>query len=417
MSTPHGWPSAPVSSPAALARGLTTPTRNDGERWACGWSDPCKRSYVLDWLNEGLRPGRPGRLESEYPHLFSTDSKAVAITCFKGPEPVAFCILWPTRFELARGTLGAGLISLVFTDPRERGQGLARRVVRRAIAETRAQGLGLCLLWSDPALSDFYRSQGFTRAGNETLLAVDRQTISAGLAAKTDGSLRSDEVLRIAPAREEDWPSILALRARRACHAPLDGHARTWLAIPDLDIRVARDSRGVAGFAMRGRGDDFQGVIHEWGGDPEAVLRCCEILLAQQPEDGGLLVLAPRETCALTWRLRSAGARVVRSSLAWFQIACAEALGRDLASMVPELAALELSEIEDPAADTARLRIANRKTANVLEVEFEDWLATLFGDASAGETQRARTRTSRVLPEAAKSKLPLPLFVWGLESI
>lgn len=416
MSAPHGWPSAPVSG-SALARRCATPARHDGERESRGWGDPSERTRVLSWLNEGLRPGRPGRLEREYPQLFATDSRAVAITCFEGSDPVAFCILWPTRFELARGTLGVGLISLVYTDPFHRGRGLARRVVRRAVSEAAAQGLGLCLLWSDAALSDFYRSQGFTRAGRETLLAIDRRTVTSALSAKQGATLQCDAVERIEPAQEADWPAILALRARRICHASIGEGARSWLEIPDLEVRVARTSSGIAGFAMRGRGDDFAGVIHEWGGDPDAILRCCESLLPQETADGGLLLLAPRETCPLTWRLRSAGARVARSSLAWFQVACAAALGRDLSSILPELAALELSSLENTAEGLPRLRITNRTTSTHLDVDAEQWLVSLFGDADRGESERARTRASGVLPESARSKLPLPLFVWGLESI
>lgn len=416
MSAPYGWPSTPVSG-SALARGCATPARHDGERGSRGWGDPEERTQVLSWLNEGLRPGRPGRLEKEYPQLFGADSRAAAITCFEGSDPVAFCMLLPIRFELARGTLGVGLISLVYTDPLQRGRGLARRVVRRAVSEAGAQGLGLCLLWSDAALSDFYRSQGFTRAGSETLLAIDRRTVTSALAAKRGGTLLGDEVHRIEPAQETDWPAILALRARRTCHAAIAENARGWLEIPELEVRVARNSNGIAGFAMRGRGDDFAGVIHEWGGDPDAILRCCESLLAQEKTDGGLLLLAPRETCPLTWRLRSAGARVVRSSLAWFQVACATALGRDLSSILPELAALELTSLECAADGLPRLRITNRNTATQLEIETGHWLVSVFGDADTGEFERARSRTSRVLPESAKSKLPLPLFVWGLESI
>ncbi len=418
MSAPHVWPTTSGAGVApARAPSSSVSTRIEGERLVRGWTSPEEKTRVLAWLGIGLRAGRPGRLEREFPLVFADDSAAVPITCYAGTEPAAFCVLWPTRFELARGSLGVGLISLVYTEPRSRGQGLARRVVRQAVAEAQAQALGLCLLWSEPSLADFYRAQGFTRAGSETLLSIDGPILKAALAPDSDASPRTLGAIRVEAARETDWPAILALRAHRACRVALPDDASLWLSIPDLEIRVARSGRGVIGFAMRGRGDDFEGVIHEWGGEPEAVLRCCEALLPDGSSDAGLLLLAPRETCSLTWRLRSAGAHVVRSPLAWFKLACAAALARDLASIAPELAALSLTALDDSSSATPRLRVTNAKASLELEVAAADWLATLFGDAGTTQAQRARARAISVLPNSAKSKLPLPFFVWGLESI
>ena len=84
---------------------------------------------------------------------------------------------------------------------------------------------------------------------------------------------------------------------------------------------------------------------------------------------------------------------------------------------MPELAPLALTEFDDADGGAPRLRVANTTTAVAVEVASEDWLLSLFGDASASTTERARSRASNVFPETAKSKLPLPLFVWGLESI
>lgn len=407
--TQQGAGSPPALLPSASAR-------VEGERIVGGFSDPAERARVLAWLDAGLRPGRPGRLEREYPLCFGPDSKAVPIVGHVGGEPAGFCILLPTRFELAGGVLGAGLISLVYTDPRVRGRGIARRVVRRAVTEARSRGLGLCLLWSEPGLADFYTRQGFTRAGGETLLALDRAILATALAGESSTSAQPASDLRIEPARESDWASILALRAQRICRVALPGAATRWLEIPELAVRVARRDARVVGFAMRGRGDDFAGVIHEWGGETGAVLRCCEALLPAGDE-AGLLLLAPRETSSVPWRLRVAGARTVRNALAWARIACPTAFGRDLASIVPELSALTLAEIEPGGASDVRLRSTNTTTGVALELGADEWLVGLLGEVDHAGSLRARASLRPVLPETASSKLPLPLFVWGLESI
>jgi GNAT superfamily N-acetyltransferase len=391
-------------------------TRVEDERLVRGFADPSERRRIVEWLEAGLRPGRPGQLEREYPICFGAEASAVPIVAHVGGEAASFCLLLPTRFELGSGTLGAGLISLVYTDPRHRGLGLAGRVVRRAVAEARAQGLGLCLLWSEDGLAELYSGQGFTRAGGETLIVFDRSLLEAALGEGATGIARGDSALQIAPAVESDWPEILRLRAERICHAALPGPAKQWLEIPDLAVRVARRGTAVVGFAMRGRGDDFAGVVHEWGGETDSVLRCCEALLP--PEDGaGLLLLAPRETSPLPWRLRSAGARTVRQPLAWVQVACPTALGRDLASIVPELASLSFARLEPQTSGSGRLRGTNTRTGITLELGEADWLGALLGGVDPAHGPSARIVIHPVLPASAISKLPLPLFVWGLESI
>lgn len=390
--------------------------RADGDRCVRGFGSPEERSRILAWLDTGLRPGRPGRLEREYPACFALASPALPIVAWAGTQPAAFCLLLPTRFSLARGTLRAGLISLVYTDPRFRGRGLARRVVGQAIAEARAAGLGLCLLWSEPALGEFYWAQGFTRAGSENLLALDASTLAAALADSGGPDPLLSRSVEIDSARSSDWPSIGALRSARTCHVALAGNGADWLGIPDLEIRVARRRNSVVGFAMRGRGDDFPGVVHEWGGETEAVLRCCAALLP--PEDGaGLLLLSPRETSSLTWRLRLAGARVVHGPLAWMQVASEAALALDLASVVPELAGISLTSHGAHTCGGTRLRVANTKTGLTCEVAAGDWLEAVFGADEPRSGANACPALSSVLPPAAVSKLPLPFFVWGLESI
>lgn len=400
----------------AQAAGRAAPIHVEGERIVRGFGDRAERARIVAWLESGLRPGGPGRLEREYPLCFAPDSSAAAIVGYAGSEPASFCLLLPTRFELGRGALGAGLISLVYTDPLHRGRGLARRVVRRAVVEARAQGLGLCLLWSEAGLEDFYAAQGFTRAGGESLIAFDRSLLEAALADGARPAVRGLPDLRIEAAAESDWSAILALRAERLCHVALPGAAKQWLGIPQLEVRVARRGSAVVGFAMRGRGDDFAGVIHEWGGETDAVLRCCEALLPA--EDGeGLLLLAPRETTPLAWRLRTAGARTLRHPLAWIQIACPTTFGRDLASIVPGLASVSVAALDPEAPAEARLRVRDGKTGAALELAAADWLAVLLGGVDTAHDQRARASVRPVLPESTLSKLPLPLFVWGLESI
>lgn len=409
---------APPGMPFTASVGSAAPRPGAGRLAAdpvqigVGFTGPEEKTRVIAWLDAGLRPGRPGRLAAEYPLLFEPGSPATPITLFESGEPAAFCVLWPSRFQLSGGGLRTGLVSLVYTDPVHRRRGFARQVVQRAMEVARDQDLGLVLLWSD--LEDFYGAQGFTRSGCETLLVVDAPVLSRALGAD---QAAAREPLHVERVQASDWPRIEALRRERPCFAERSNVGDRLARIPDLDVRVARGADGVVGFAMRGRGDDFEGVVHEWGGDPQAVLACCQAWLAREEPEAGFLLLSPRAMSPLSGALRRAGARVVRNPLAWFRIASLEAFASDLASVVPGFAELVLSRCSELDTADPRFRIERRTSGRSLDVSADELFGWLFGDVSEAALQRTRARLEPIVPEIVRAALPLPFFVWGLESI
>lgn len=374
-----------------------------------GFASIEERRQVLDWLNDGLRGGRPGRLASEYPLLFEGSASVNPLTLWAERTPIAFCTLWAVQFRIGAHRLRTGLISLVYTDPAHRGQGHASRLVRAAIDRAAALDLGLLLLWSD--LDALYASLGFSEAGHESLLVLDLPTVRRALERE-----RPDDVVRVERATPADWPEIERLRCHRTCQLELDpgelGRARS---IPDIDVRVARGPEGVRGFAMRGRGDDLAEVVHEWGGDAGAALFCCESLLLAFEPGNELFLMTPSDHDTLSWMLRQAGARRVRKSLAWMRIASPGAFAQDLSAMLPGLSglAIEVGAAEPGATGTVQLRTA-RGESSIEPVRLFD---ALFGSARPESPEALLRALEPALGPAACHHLPIPLFVWGLESI
>ena len=166
---------------------------------------------------------------------------------------------------------------------------------------------------------------------------------------------------------------------------------------------------------MRGRGDDLAEVVHEWGGDAGAALLCCESLLLASESGNELLLMTPPDHDALSWMLRQAGARRVRKSLAWMRIASPEAFAQDLSAMLPGLSglAIEVGAAEPGTTGTVQLRTA-RGESSIEPVRLFD---ALFGSARPESPEALLRALEPVLGPAACDHLPIPLFVWGLESI
>jgi len=408
---PKSTPRIPSEPSSATAEGWIAVPTTSRRRISIGFESLSERRRVLDWLNEGLREGMPGRLASEYPLLFDRNASAFHFTFWDRDQPVAFCTLWAVTYRVGVHRLRTGMISLVYTDPAQRGQGYAQGVVNAAIAHAEKLELGLILLWSD--LDRLYRPLGFHPSGCESLLVIDLPMLEGAIAQEEPGRSR----LRIEAAQPADWIEIERLRGYRTSQLELDpGEITRARAIPDLTVRVARDEQGIQSFAIRGRGDDFAEVIHEWGGDPGGALLCArELLLAAEPWNE-LFLLCPAKDDPLAWRLRRAGAPIVRQPMAWMRIASPAALASDLAPMLPEGQGLEIDFVDssDPEGPS-RLRL--RSPYGEALLESAQWLEALFGSAKRLDRDPLLDRVAAAIGRRNCEELPIPFFVWGLESI
>jgi len=383
-----------------------------------GFRSNPERSRVLGWLEAGLRPGRPGRLASEYPLLRDEAGPARHFTLFAEGLPLAHCLLVPRRIALLGGALPVAFLSLVYTDPRARGRGHAGRVVRAAVRFARDSGIGLVLLWSEA--DDLYAREGFEPAGRETLLPLDETVLERALErTQRSGSQdprRATPGMTIAPARACDWEAIEAIRSQRDARVVCDASERARRpGLPDLDARVARGEDGrVLGFAMRGRGDDLREVIHEWGGELEATLRCCHALVADDRSPPSVMLLAPAHRTELAWACRQAGARVLTRPLAWMRIASRPALAEALVGIGLDADGLGLHSGQDEGSSTARVWPARSERRAVTQAEL---LERLFGPPDSKDPARPGDAFGTASGSIPTTGLPLPLFVWGLESI
>jgi hypothetical protein len=166
---------------------------------------------------------------------------------------------------------------------------------------------------------------------------------------------------------------------------------------------------------MRGRGDDFPSVIHEWGGRTSAALLCCQALTGQDPLTESTYLLAPKHRTALTWQLRGAGARLQTQPLAWFQLANLEVFAADLARCLGRDLRWQLTEI--PADDSGIRSIRVCSPHAEITIPLQAFLDGCFGAAAFDAQINALNALTPLFSEDEEIPLPLPFFISGLESI
>ena len=356
-----------------------------------------ERPRLIAWLDHGLRRGIRGRLEAEYPLSLRPDRLEVHRAIYCGERPVAHAAFHEVRALGPAGEIPVGMIGLVYTEPALRGRGLASACVRACVSALRERGLPLALLWSDRKA--FYHRLGFEPAGRERLLGVDSELCRRALQELDPGRAP----LGVEPVRPGDFEvleALYAVKPLRARRAP--GELALLAAAPQTQMVVARRGGRARAYAVLGRGDDFAGVVHEWAGSPSGVLSC---LAALARGARGLAWLTGPAADPAVEALRTAGAREQHSPFALARILDAPALWQRVREKAPALDAIHLEEgpegfrLECPQATWA---LSHRQALDLL-----------LGETLPGLLDGLVEAERRALAAC----LPLPLYLWGFDSI
>ncbi len=174
-------------------------------------------------------------------------------------------------------------IGSVATDPAERGQGLAGKILAAVIEQATSDGFDAVVLWSD--LVDYYRRFGFEPAGEQwrAPIRARSQPLPAG------------DVVR--PASAADLPALLALHERKPLRVRRSLHQLAVLltARPMSSSVLERDGR-VAAYACFDKGADFRNWWHDLGGTDEDVLTLIEAVMHRSRIADATVLIPPYRT-------------------------------------------------------------------------------------------------------------------------
>ncbi len=348
-----------------------------------------ERARLVDWLDDGLRRGEHGRLEAEYPLSMAAERCQGHRAIWSDGAPVAHAMLHGAAVRARGVTLPVGLIGNVFTAPEQRGRGLAKRCIEACLAEARSRGYPLAMLWSDQGA--LYERLGFQPCGVERRISLAGPALES--AAALLGSAGRTVAIEVSRPQASELPSLERLYAEKPVHVVRAcGDLARLAAAPSTTLLTARRDGAAIAYAAAGRGDDLQGVVHEWAGDTDGALAC---VVALAREHAAALLLASAEPEDLPERLISLGAHVVLAPVGLARLLDAQKLWRTLHPHGSRLSFRKRGEYALLAAGRVRERLP-------LSLALE-----LFFGSALGET-KARP----ALPE-----LPWPLYLWGFDSI
>lgn len=238
--------------------------------------DDMEYGRTLEFFEGLLRKGSSCRLEDEYPLVFGPERKSQLLVLQQQHQIQAGLGYLIREIEVEPDLyIRAMFIGSVVTDPEFRNRGLQRSLFHAAEEAAERAQVDLVVLWSNQL--EFYQKMGFSLAGLQaTWSATTTMPIpAAGFRVEVRPS---EEV----PLRRE-WYEAFS-RKRYRVHRTLEEMSALWQ-IPQMKI-AATDSA----YALYGKGEDFQHIIHEWAGPADEVLSCIQAIRKLDPH---LRILSP----------------------------------------------------------------------------------------------------------------------------
>jgi GNAT superfamily N-acetyltransferase len=349
---------------------------------------------MLGWLDAGLRDGRAGALLEENPVAFASGASLHARVQIGG-RPASHAL---GRFVATRAngrSLPTGVIGYVYTDPRWRNRGFARRCVGACTEQLAARGALVVALWTD--LDPLYAPLGFRRAGVEWSYDLDEASCLAALGDRS-------AAFEVGVAAEDEWRALEMLYAAKPTRADRQPGVLAALGAAPVATTLVARRRGIpVAYASLGRGADFHGVVHEWSGEGAGVLACLAKLCAAAGPLRCLASALEEEPLAL---LRAAGVARARGALGLLAVPNPEALWRAATETVPALGGVELAAV----GSAFRLRGAT----GFVDLGYDEIVSLLLGPTRPARAAEALSPAQFL---ALRATCPWPLYFWGFDSL
>jgi predicted N-acetyltransferase YhbS len=330
---------------------------------------------VFGFLQQQLRQGTNYAISSEYPSLYREFPGGESLWVEVGGTIASHVAFVVREFQHPQYRMKIGMIGSVTTSPAFRGKGLATMLVSTAVAHLRRKGCTLVVLWSPDEA--FYQPLGFSRYGRETQLVFSKDSVTPSDRQAIPFNPKTDMggIWRLY--QQHDVRLDRSLEELR-CHT----------SIPKVEIYVTKKNDQITSYLAIHKGADFTNFIHEWAGDLQELQWNIAAVQTQKYPDQSLTLIAPGHYDVSLLRAMATEKRdgvlglvklLDRNGLIYLYTKHLSALGQNTRW-----------DKETSVLHTQAERVSLKEDAETLEV---------------------------ILGGRRQNLPPLPLFVWGLDSI
>lgn len=234
---------------------------------ACG---PAETEKWADFLNRNFGYAAGQNYAIDFAPLFTADALARSRLAWKYGQIASSATLFPVTAVAPTTKIKLGIVGAVATDESFRGQGLSTRLLGELENLAHLSGLNAMILWSDQV--EFYAKAGYEPVGQQHIYMLETLP-------KPD---------KLAPGTATygwDWAQVRSLYEQHPLR--MERGEQYWKALESIKsctrVQWMDDQGKVKAYLGFDRGKDLHGIIHEWGGEAEALRSLTWIVLHNRP--------------------------------------------------------------------------------------------------------------------------------------
>ena len=351
-------------------------------------------SDVVEFLNQNLRLSNPWPISSEYPTALSANNIHNMSIIMDDEKIVSHAVLKPMIVKTPLCIFKIAGIGSVVTDPEHRQKGLSSKNIQNCVALAQQQDCDMVILWTDQF--DFYRRFGFELAGMEQTYVLEKK-----LEVK-------NKKLKFLSDTKVDAEAILKLYSQHTVHSVRTVEdIRNFLKIPNSRLYTAwNEYNQLVAYAVEGKGIDLTHYVHEWAGSVDSLMDLFSFM--QQKQNEPLTVMVPAHSVNMKKHLQPVCSI---SHLGFLGMLKFTNLDNVLAKVKKAFRAEGFEQIVLEQQDG---HIVFGYGTDLYTMKNEsDLIRLLFGPLQPEDLDFMKPETQKKLA----TLLPLPLWVWGWDSI
>lgn len=349
---------------------------------------------VVDFLNDNLRQNKNWTITSEYPTALSANNIHNMSIITEDEKIIAHAVLKTFVIKTPHAIFKVGAIGSVITDPEHRQQGHSRKNIENCILLAKKQECDLVILWTDQF--DFYRKMGFELAGFDYSYIYENA-----------GTIQNKK-LRFVSGNNVDPNALQKLYSQHTVHAVRGTEDfKNFLKIPNSNLFTAWDqSNQLVAYAVEGKGMDLINYVHEWAGQTDALLDLFQYIRTQKNDV--ITVMVPAHSQNLRQKISQVAGISHQGYLGMLKVVNKDALLSKIKK------AFRAEGFENIVLEQQIQHTVFGFGTDLYTLEKEsDLIQLLFGPLNVNTLDFV----SNDVKQKLSVLLPMPLWIWGWDSI
>lgn len=353
-------------------------------------------SGIIDFLDKNLRPESGWSISAEYPTAITMNNIHNMCIIKDNECVVSHAVMKPLIIKTPSVIFKVGTIGSVVTTDAYRNQGYSSQVLHNCLDLAKQQLCDIAILWTN--LYDFYRKLGFELAGQEVCFVFDQ---NFEVPASTE-NLRFSEEKNVSP------EALFRLYSQHTvCSVRSAEEIKKYLAIPNTRLYTAWNAQNqLMAFAVEGKGADLSGYLHEWGGGSTSLISLLRHI--RKTKNSPVTMIVPAHSENLIKKLQPFATVQNLGYLGMIKILNFDQLA------VKIKRAFRAEGFHQVVLEKQQDHYVIGVGSDLYTIDDEStMIQLLFGPARIAHIDLFKEDTKNVLSQI----LPLPLWIWGWDSI